>query len=213
MKRVSLHGLAALLALLALIAVRVHVEARRELRAAEAATAAGDLRNTMVHLRRAARWHAPLNSASDEALARLRQIAEQAEATEDTSTALYAWRAIRGASVASESLFTPRAEEAERAEQHIAALMARVDPPQIDARESVGRRQEQYLTALRDHGRPNRGALIAVWVGLVLFVLGLGGVAIRGVDAEDRPLRAARRQYMALSAAGFLLLTAGLALA
>ena len=212
-KRVALRVPAAALVLLALVAARVHVESARELQAAEVAAAAGDARNAMVHLRRAARWHAPLNPACTEALARLRQIAEQAEAAEDVVTALYAWRAIRGASVAGESLFTPHAEETERAEEHLAALMARVDPPQIDAGDSVGQRQERYLAALREHGRPNRAALLAAWLGLALFVLGLGGVATRGFDVEDRPLRDALGRHAAVSVAGFLLLVAGLALA
>jgi len=212
-QRVALRVLAAALALLALVGARVHVESARELRAADVAVAAGDTHDAMVHLRRAARWHAPLNPACTAALARLRQIAEQAEAAEDVDTALYAWRAIRGASVAGESLFTPHADDTARAEEHIAALMAHVDPPQIDAGDSVDQRQARYLTALREHGRPNRAALLAAWLGLALFVLGLGGVATRGFDVEDRPLREALRRHAAVGASGLLLLVAGLALA
>jgi len=210
---VALRVLAAALALLALIAARVYVESARELQAANVAAAEGDVQNTMIHLRRAARWHAPLNPACREALARLRHMGEQAEAAGDVVTALYAWRAIRGANVASESLVTPHADETKRAEEHLAALMARVSPPQIDASDSVGQRQARYLTALREHGRPNRVALVAAWLGLALFVLGLAGVATRGFDVEDRTLRDALGRHAAISAAGLLLLLAGLALA
>ena len=205
--------LAATLALLALIAARVFVESSRELQAADVAAAEGDVLNTLVHLRRAARWHAPLNPACQQALDRLREIAEQAEAAGDVPTALYAWRAIRGANVASESLLTPHADETALAEQHLAALMARVDPPQIDAGDSEGQREARYLEALREHGRPNRLALVAAWLGLACFVLGLAGVATRGFDHEDRTLRDALGRHAAISAGGLLLLLTGLALA
>lgn len=205
--------LAATLALLALIAARVFVESARELQAADVATAEGDLPNALVHLRRAARWHAPLNPACQQALARLEGIAQQAEAAGDAPTALYAWRAIRGANVASESLWTPHAEETERAEQHLAGLMARVDPPQIDASDSAGQREAHYLEALREHGRPNRLALMAAWLGLACFVLGLAGVATRGFDDEDRTLRDALGRHVAIGGAGLLLLVVGLSLA
>ena len=210
---VTLRVLAATLVLLALVAARVHVESARELAAADAATAAGDVRETLVHLRRAARWSAPLDPPSQEALLRLRRMAEQAEASGDTPTALYAWRAIRGSNVAAESLFTPNAEATAAAERHIAALMARVDPPQIHADESEGERRARYLAALQDHGRPNRAALLSVWLGLGLFLFGLAAVATRGFDAEDRPQRGALVRFGAAAAVGFMLFVAGLALA
>lgn len=212
-RRLALRVLAATLALLALIAARVFVESARELRAADVATAEGDLPNTMVHLRRAARWHAPLNPACHEALKRLQRLAEQAEATGDMPTALYAWRAIRGSSVAAESLFTPHEDETDLAEEHLAALMARVDPPQIDMGDDVAQREARYLAALRDHGRPNRFALVLAWLGLALFVAGLGNVAVGGFDVEDRPLRHALGRHAAIGAGGLLLLLTGLALA
>lgn len=212
-RRLALRVLAAALALLALITARVFVESARELQAADAAAAAGDVPNTLVHLRRAARWHAPLNPSCQDALARLEGIAQRAETAGDVPTALYAWRAIRGASVAGESLFTPHPDETARAEEHIAALMARVDPPQIDAGDSVGEREARYLTGLREHGRPNRLALVAAWLGLACFVLGLAGVATRGFDDEDRRLGHTLGRHVAFAAAGLLVLLVGLALA
>lgn len=212
-RRTTLRVLAGLVVFLALVMARVHVESARELHAAETATANGDVREALLHLRRAARWGSPFPSPSDEALLRLRRTAEQAEAEGDTSTALYAWRAIRGSNVANESLFTPHADETAAAEQHIASLMARVDPPQIHADESEGQRRARYLAALAEHGRPNRAALLSVWIGLAIFLVGLGGIATRGFDAEDRPVHGVIRRFGAATGVGFALLVAGLAVA
>ncbi|MCA9577060.1 MAG: hypothetical protein R3B40_11770 [Polyangiales bacterium] len=207
------RALAAALVLLALVAARVHLECARELAAADEAAAASDLRETLVHLRRAARWNAPFDPGSTDALERLRMIGERAEGEGDTATALYAFRAIRAGTVASESLFSPHAAEGAAAEQRIAALMARVDPPQLHAEDTEAERGARYLAALREHGRPNRLTLAAVWLGFALFLLGLAGVAVKGFDSEDRPNRGVLGRAVGLSALGFALLTAGLALA
>ncbi len=215
--RLTLRVLLAVMVTLLLVGARVNLESARELRAAERAAeraaAPQDLELTLRHLRRAARWYAPFNPSCTAALQRLREIAQRAEAAGDDANALSAWRSIRASLVAAESLYTPHATLNAEAETHIAALMARVDPPPIDAAEDPSEREQRYLSALRDHGAPHPLMLAAVWVGFVLMLVGLTLAALKVFDAEDRVLRRSLWRNLGLFGAGLSLLLLGLGLA
>jgi hypothetical protein len=131
--RTALRAFGVAAFLLTVISVRVVTSARSELREGERQLARGDRDAAVVHLRRAARWYAPFSPYHVHALDQLTQLAREAEQRGDTEGALAAYRSVRGAIMATRSFYIPERARLDRANQRIAALMAELPAPGIDA--------------------------------------------------------------------------------
>jgi hypothetical protein len=196
---------------LAVVVGRVVLESRAELAQGEAALARGALDDAVTHLHRAARWYAPGSPYCRRALARLEQIADQAERGGDPARALATWRAVRGALLATRSFYTPHAAHLEPANQRIAALMAAVENPAVDPGRSLAERRGWHLDRLWHDQAPS-----AFWsvVALLGFAAWIGGALLfifRGVDRGDRLRRRPAAMAGVVVAIGILFFFLGLA--
>lgn len=173
---------------LALLAVeaRALLSARAELHRAERASQSDD---RIMHLRRAARWRAPLSPYPRTALDELRELALKAN---DPALALSAWEGIRGALLGSRVWSVPHPDRLREANRHIAALRSGA---------VEGENYDKQVAALERVRGPN-----PLWSTAALFGLGLwvaGGFLL--------PSR--RRLGWSLVSGGLALFVAGLALA
>ncbi len=205
-------GLALLVVLLVTV-VRAVSAGRAEWRLGERLLERGDEEGALVHLRRAARWYVPWAPHVPRALDRLASMAVEAERRGDEAFALACWRAVRGAILATRSLYVPHTERLARAEERIAWLMAREPPAALDARRSERARYESHLALLRARPGPRPWA---AWLALLGFAGWVGAawrIASDAFDEEERfrPRRAARWGLLWL--VGFAAFVAGLRLA
>lgn len=171
---------------LLMLEARAVLSGRAELLRAEGATSAAD---RVMHLRRAARWRAPLSPYPETALRQLRSLALE---TPDPALALSAWEGIRGALLGSRVTAAASPERLREANEHIAVLRA-------GTRE--GDRYRRHLDALERVRGPN-----PLWSAVALIGL-LAGVT-GGVGLGRRP-----RLRVGLLVSGFALFVTGLALA
>jgi len=95
--RAALRLLLMAACILTLVSVRVVMSARNELQQAQARLGQQDIDAAIVHLRRAARWYAPLSPYHARALGLLWELGEGAERAGELERALSAYRAVRGA--------------------------------------------------------------------------------------------------------------------
>lgn len=77
---------------------------------AEASLIAGDRPSAVLHFRHSAQWYTPIGSRTRAALQRTMLLGDEAFATHDLESALYAWRSARGAILSTRHLFTPNAD-------------------------------------------------------------------------------------------------------
>ena len=111
------------------------------------------------------------------------------------------------------SFYVPYAEHLERAEEHIAALMARQPPPAVDAARSEKERYDAYLASLRERLGPHPWA---AWMALLGFVGWVGAawrLASEGFDEEDRFQPRETLRWGLLVLVGLVMFLAGLRLA
>ena len=142
---------------LLLLETRALLSGRAEWLRAERAT---DEAERVMHLRRAARWRAPLSPYPLRALDRLRAIAR---GQRDPARALLAWEGIRGALLGTRVLGVPHPALLREANENIAALRGGM------------RGGEAYLRQLEALERPrgtSPGATILALAGLAAWVSG-----------------------------------------
>lgn len=199
--------------LLLVLAARVVTASAGELREADALRQSGQVESAVAHYRRAARWYAPGNPYSTEALDRLAEIAGDAEEASDPDLALAAWRSIRGAILGARSFYVPHADRLEIADQHIATIMAGLPPPPIDAARSPEERRAQHLALLRGVRRPSVPWAITALLGLATWIVAALGLLTRAIDEDDRLVPRAARLWGTIWIVGFGLFVLGLALA
>ena len=142
---------------LLVLQTRAVLSGRAELLRAERAT---DEANRVMHLRRAARWRAPLSPYPARALDRLREIARRQG---DPALALRAWEGIRGALLGTRVLGVPFPPRLREANENIAALRG-------GARSSDAYRRQ--LAALERPRGTAPAATILALVGLAAWVTG-----------------------------------------
>jgi hypothetical protein len=166
-------SVAAAALVLGAIALRVIAEGRAELRAGEAAYAEGDFAASAVHARRAAVAYVPFAAHMGSAYERLRTLAREAEARGDHDAALFAWRAMRSAAIASRWFVAPRGAERREADGAIARLSAATREPSGAPYRSAGaqsvRRLNQILAS--DEGPSTLGGLLLLG-GFACFIAG-----------------------------------------
>ena len=201
------------LVLFGVLAGRVVVSARAELGQAESLAARGDVEGAIVHYRRAARWYAPLSPYHREALEKLMAIGARAEQQGATERALGAYRAVRAAIMSTRSFYTPERETLERADQRIAALMAALPAPGMDAGKSPAQLQQEHLVLLRAETGPHPFWTLLLLLGFVVWVGGAFAFTVRAIDDEHRLVRGPALRWGLVIASGFALFVLGMALA
>jgi hypothetical protein len=210
--RRALQVLVALAGLVTLISARVVLSAREELAQAEQLLAANDRDAAIVHLRRAARWYAPLSPYHVRALTRLAEIGQAAERAGELEIALSAYRAVRGAILATRSTYVPERARLEAANRRIAALMSKRPAPGIDAGKSEKQLFDEHLALLTPIPGPNVFWSCVLLLGFVCWVASAFALSVRAIDDDDRWVASELRRWGGMIALGFSLFVLGMAL-
>lgn len=197
---------------LALVSVRVVLSAKRELEQGQQLLAAHDREGAIVHLRRAARWYAPLSPYHARALRLLWQQGEQAERAGEQESALLAYRAVRGAILATRSLYVPERALLTAANERIASLMAHQEVPGVDAGKSPEQLRGEHLALLEPIPGPNVFWSCVVLFGFVCWAFAAFTFSLRAIDDQDHWVPAEVKRWAGLSAAGFGLFVLGMLL-
>jgi hypothetical protein len=157
--------------------------------------------------RRAARWYLPAAPHVDAAYDNLEALASQAEKDGKPELALAGWRAVRRSVHATRSFYTPHQDRLQRANQHIAELMA---AQESDDRGTLEERREFHAELLARQVGPSIGWSLLAGLGLLLWVGGGLYFALRGVSADDRLVPPAARLSVVLIAVGLVVWMLGL---
>jgi hypothetical protein len=161
----------ALALIVAAPAARVVVEGSREERASETALAAGDMAGATVHARRAAMAYVPFAPHVGRAYQRLRTIALDAETRGNPDAALFAWRAVRSASIGSSWLLPAAARERRAADTAIARLSAMTLAASLPAHRAIPPdTARRYAQMLATDAVPARGRIAVLLGGLAALV-------------------------------------------
>lgn len=194
-------------------ALRVVTSAAGELRAADEYRARGDIEAAVVHYRRAARWYAPGSPYHVQALTHLASIGAQAERKGDTELALAAYRAIRAAIMSTRSFYVPEQDRLRAADERIAALMASLPPPPMDAGKSREQLRREHLALLREDPGPSVFWSLVLLLGFGTWVAGAFAFTLRAIDEQDRFIRREALRWSAVIGVGFGLFVLGMSLA
>ena len=213
MKRILFGALGAVGVVLLVVVVRVVVSSHGELRHGDDALARSDIDAARVHFRRAARWYAPGNPYSTEALDRLAGMARDAERRSDPETALACWRAVRAAILSTRSSYVPHQQRLDRANGRIASLMSEQEPPPMDAGRSARELELEHLAMLEEPAHPNMLWTLVLLLGFLAWIAGAFLFATRAIDTEDRFVRPLALRYGVLILVGFTAFAIGLSLA
>lgn len=207
------RGLLVAALLLTLLVTRVVLSAADELSQADGYRAQGELAAAVVHYRRAARWYAPGSPYHVLALGKLAAIAKEAEVRGDRELALSAYRAIRGAIMATRSFYVPERARLQAADERIAMLMAALPPPPMDAGKPQAQIRAEHLALLSADPGPRTGWTLLLLFGFAAWVTGAFAFSVRAVDPDDRFVPREAKRWGALIAIGFALFVLGMALA
>jgi hypothetical protein len=196
---------AIVLAGLATLAIRVVVEGRSALADGDEAYAQHRVIDAIAGWESAARWYLPGAPHVDEAYDRLRNLAAT-----DRRFALPAYRAIRSASWATRTLWTPHADDLDDANTAIANLSAD-DPEAASAggADHAHRLAWQLGTIGRDP-RPGTGAIALAILGIACWLAGMVWLVRRGIDEAGAVVRRPAIRAAALALVGLVVWTAGL---
>jgi len=156
---------------LVLVFVKVRVESGAALEHARAAKVKGDADVTGLLYRRAIRWYSPLSSSVAAGVEELWALAEEREKSGKPSEALALYRDLRGALYAIRHVTEPFKDERDRAEEKIAALMAKEPAATaLDQKRSEEERRVVYLAQLRGIHAPDVAWTIALLLGFFGWV-------------------------------------------
>ena len=195
-----LRGTALALITLGLVTLRVLWSSHGEWREAERcltenepspAMAAMAAMAAIDHFGRAARLYAPGSPWTERSLYRLEEMALGAEAHTDDALALMAWRELRSSVLATRSFYTPHPAALERANQHIARLMARTESPSVSPGANLATRERWHAARLGQDDAPSVLWSLLALLGLVGWIGAAIGFLVRGIDKEARLRREA----------------------
>lgn len=195
---------------LAAIWIRVGLDARSQLNAAQAAQARGRMEDAIERYQYAMRAYTPGASAPAEAARALDGIAHDALARGDHSRAIAALQRVRGGALATRSLFTPFDGWLPGTNRALAQLLAH---KQITQGADPSRRAE--LTALRLHELDHplgaaRGWSLLVVLAFASWLTGAALTLLRGFDRELTLQRAPALRWSLWTAGCFALWLLGL---
>ena len=197
---------------LGVIVVRVVTSARAELAEADALHAAHDRDGAIVHYRRAARWYAPGSPYHLRALERLTRIAADAERAGDRERALTAYRSVRGAIMATRSLYIPEQQLLASTNQRIAALMSELPPPGMDAGKSREQLRREHLALLEQLPGPDPFWTCVLLCGFFGWISAAFVFSVRAIDERDRWVPREALRWGAAIGLGFGLFVLGMTL-
>jgi hypothetical protein len=198
--------------LIAVLVLRVVTSAAAELHSGDKYREAGEVDAAVVHYRRAARWYAPGSPYHGQALAGLGALGNAAERAGDVDRALDAYRAIRGAIMATRSFQVSDRPRLLAADERIASLMAALPRPPGDAGKSYAALRREHLALLSADPGPKLFWTLVLLFGFVLWVSALFGFSTRAIDDADRFIPRAARRWGALIVVGFGLFVLGMSL-
>jgi hypothetical protein len=207
-----LQGFVLVACLCTLVTARVVLSARAELQEAERLLAADDRDAAIVHFRRAARWYAPLSPYHVSALAQLAELGRAAERAGENERALSAYRALRGAILATRSTYVPERARLAAANERIAALMAKQPAPGIDAGKSEAQRYREHLALLTPIPGPDVFWSCVLLLGFVCWVGSAFLLSVRAIDDEERWVPRELWRWGGMIALGFGLFVLGMVL-
>jgi hypothetical protein len=119
---------------------------------------------------------------------------------------------VRGAILATRSTYVPERARLEAANQRIALLMSKQDPPGMDAGKSERQRYEEHLALLAPIPGPNVFWSCVLLAGFVCWVFAAFALSIRGLDGEERWVPRELKRWGGLIAVGFSLFVLGMVL-
>jgi len=235
MQRILAVALAVVVLAVALVVVRVWLEARAEWRAGEGLVAeynalprgvAADepaareqravlLHDAVVRFREAALWLLPGSPYARRAVERLLLIGQRAEQSADDALALYAFRAARSAILGTRGFLIADEDGLQRADAGIARVSARLERMGSGGEDapSPAERERKYLAQLAPPDDPDPWFAVLAAAGLLAWVGGAMGFALRGLDEHCRLRFGVTWRAAAVVACGLGAWAAGLALA
>jgi hypothetical protein len=177
-----------LLAVLLPLALRVALEGRAELAAADQARAQGDLAGEIEHLGRALRWRMPGRDHDEAALERLWALgqAQEARGAEGRATALAAYRELRDGLLATRAWGVPHRERWAAANLRIAALMAEEERALGTDVSGTGDPEAFHHALLASEPGPDPTRANLAALAFVGWVVGVAGMLVGGLDARGR---------------------------
>lgn len=197
-------------AIVAAFAVRVVSSAADELSQGQRSAARGDWNAAVAHYRRAARWYAPASPYHVRALAALATIGAESEQRGDTELALSAQRAVRAAILSTRSFYTPEPRRLAAANARIAAMMASLPAPPIDAGKSRETLRREHLALLEADNAPSVAWTLVLLAGFVAWVGGAFAFTLRAIDEHDRWVAAEAKRWGSVIVVGLVAFVVGL---
>jgi hypothetical protein len=211
--RSVLRGMLVGCVLLAAFSIRVISAAATELRAGDEYRARGELEEAVVHYRRSARWYAPGSPFHVRALSHLNAIGFDAEHRGDTELALSAYRAIRGAIMSARSFYVPEKARLQVTDLRIAALMADLPVPPMDANKSRETLRREHLALLEANHDPSVPFTILLLLGFLLWVGSGFAFTMLAIDEDNRFVPREALRWGGLIVLGLVAFVLGLSLA
>lgn len=196
---------------LAAVCGRALWSSRGALHAGRAALAQGRHDEGVLLLRRAAHLYLPGSPYVAAAYDALEASARESETRGQNDRALAAWRAVRASALATRWVVVPYADRLDRANRHVAHLMALLPPAPDERDTTVQTREERHLALLREDRAPEPGWVLVLAVGFALWAASLAHAARRGWDDDDRPQRGPLALAGAAGGIGVLLFVLALA--
>jgi hypothetical protein len=147
--------------------------------------AQGEVDGSIALALHAARLYVPLAPHVRAAFDRMRQVALDAELRGDRETALLAWESVRAASRSTRTFWTPYADRAREADEHIAGLLASQPSTGVQApvpKEVLAREQRAKL---QSDSLPRPWTIVLMYAGLAGWLAG----AWRALSAMEREVR------------------------
>jgi hypothetical protein len=203
LRRQGVIVLLGLAAALAVIVVRLLVDARAAYRNGTAAEARGEVRDAIRFYLDAGRLYVPGSPFTRNALDRLDAIGIAQVTKGDYATARAAFEAERAALLGTRSFYTPYAERLPSLERRLSRLLAAAEDRASPA--TFEERARWHAERFAERPRPKTSFVLLALLGLALWVTSAVVFFRKGVDAN----LALQRTPALLAGAGFL---AGLAL-
>jgi hypothetical protein len=195
---------------IALVWVRVALDAGRELHAAQAAQAAGRLDEAIERYQYAMRGYTPFASAPQTAVHSLQAIARAAVARHDRATAIDALQRLRGAALSTRGLLAPFDEWLPNTNRTLARLLAAdqiAHGAPSKQRHALSWQRWQELKHTRDAPRGWSLLIVLAYAG---WLSGAALTVLRGLDRDARLVPRAALEWSLWTAMCFALWLLGL---
>jgi hypothetical protein len=179
---------------------------RDELELARQAEVSGDLSSAVEHFQYAARWYLPGADAPVNAVDALWRIGQTSEQGGNDALALKAYRRMRGAILATRSLYSPFGRRLDAVNDRIANLTAdeqlRLGQPTIRDR-SRAQLVSDHRSLLEDDPTPSAIWSLLVVLAFLGWVGGSLGTIFRGLDRDAKLVQSSFRNWLGFTVVSF----------